>query len=64
MSVIVMCSRCGKEIDKYRNKYITYYEKNTNTEIKVCINCALDLLEKTRENQELNIQEFQDTIIL
>ncbi|EGT4933525.1 DNA-directed RNA polymerase, partial [Clostridioides difficile] len=22
------------------------------------------LLEKTRENQELNIQEFQDTIIL
>ncbi|HAU4848600.1 TPA: DNA-directed RNA polymerase, partial [Clostridioides difficile] len=26
--------------------------------------CALDLLEKTRENQELNIQEFQDTIIL
>ncbi|EGT4061529.1 TPA: DNA-directed RNA polymerase, partial [Clostridioides difficile] len=23
-----------------------------------------DLLEKTRENQELNIQEFQDTIIL
>ncbi|EGT4153193.1 DNA-directed RNA polymerase, partial [Clostridioides difficile] len=25
---------------------------------------ALDLLEKTRENQELNIQEFQDTIIL
>lgn len=46
MSVIVMCSRCGKEIDKYRNKYITYYEKNTNAEIKVCINCALDLLEK------------------
>nr|SUY23087.1 phage-related DNA-directed RNA polymerase 7 kDa polypeptide [Clostridioides difficile] len=32
--------------------------------LKVCINCALDLLEKTRENQELNIQEFQDTIIL
>ncbi|EGT3694166.1 DNA-directed RNA polymerase, partial [Clostridioides difficile] len=24
----------------------------------------LDLLEKTRENQELNIREFQDTIIL
>ncbi|HBG2554765.1 TPA: DNA-directed RNA polymerase [Clostridioides difficile] len=64
MSEIVMCSRCGKEIDKYRNKYITYYEKNTNAEIKVCINCALDLLEKTRENQELNIQELQDTIIL
>lgn len=55
MSVIVICSRCGKEIYKYRNKYITYYEKNTNAEIKVCINCALDLLEKTRENQELNI---------
>ncbi|EQF26008.1 hypothetical protein QEW_1616 [Clostridioides difficile CD160] len=64
MSVIVLCSYCGKEIDEYRNKYITYYEKNTNEEIKVCINCALDLLEKTKENQELDIQKSQDTILL
>ncbi|MER0279890.1 DNA-directed RNA polymerase [Clostridioides sp. GD02377] len=58
MSVIVLCSCCGKEIDEYRNKYITYYDKSTNADIKVCINCALDLLEKTKENQELNIQNF------
>lgn len=64
MSVIVLCSYCGKEIDEYRNKYITYYEKNTNEEIKVCINCALDLLEKTKENQKLDIQKTQDTILL
>lgn len=59
MSVIVMCSRCGKEIDKYRNKYITYYEKNTNAEIKVCINCALDLLEKQEKIKNWTYESFK-----
>ncbi|EIJ0739828.1 TPA: DNA-directed RNA polymerase [Clostridioides difficile] len=57
MSVILLCSYCGKEIDKYKDKYITYNEKisckNTCKKVNICTNCALNLLEKSKEKSKI-----------
>nr|UWI51611.1 DNA-directed RNA polymerase [Clostridioides difficile] len=53
MSNFIVCSYCGEKMDKSRNKYITYSEKDSCKEINICTNCALDLLEKTNEKSKI-----------